>query len=107
MAKQEPIGIKELIDRVKQELLAEHDTSDPLFTLGPVELEISFTVMRDLQGGINLYVVEYDAEKQWTEVQKVRITLDPIVTREEIIAEFTEEEKKPGKKAIRRTAVDN
>ena len=106
MSKQNPIGIKQLIDRVKRELLQDHDTSDPVFALGPVELEIGFIVMRDLQGGINLHVVEYDAEKQWTEVQKVKIRLDPVVTREDLVSELSDEERRTAKKAIKRTAVD-
>ena len=74
--KDEPIGLNELIYRVKDELLQEQEKSEPLFVVKEVELEISFAVERGLDGGINLQVIKYDAGKHWTETQKVKITLD-------------------------------
>ena len=38
--KMPPIGLKEFIDQIKQELLKEHDTDDPLFIISEVGLEI-------------------------------------------------------------------
>ena len=43
MPDKKPIGLQELILKVKEELL-EPDETQPLFIVGSVELEIAFTV---------------------------------------------------------------
>ena len=59
MANQEdPIGINEMILRIKKELLSTRDTTQPLFKIKQVDLEISFTVERDAGGGISFKVVD-------------------------------------------------
>jgi hypothetical protein len=58
------IGLKELIDRVREELLEQRSNSNPLFMIGQVELEISFVVERGLNGGIDLHVIQANADKK-------------------------------------------
>ena len=65
-------------------MLDEHDETVPLFAIGSVELEISFSVERDAKGGISIQVVQAGVEKRWTDVQTVKVTLEPLVTVEEI-----------------------
>jgi hypothetical protein len=104
MAKESPIGLAELIQRVKEELLEEHDETNPLFAIGSIELEISFSVERDAKGGISIQVVQAGVEKKWTDVQTVKVTLDPLVTIEEIKKTLTEEQIQQAKQTLKRDA---
>jgi hypothetical protein len=104
MTKESPIGLKELIRRVKEELLEEHDETDPLFAIGSVELEISFSVERDAKGGISIQVVQAGVGKKWTDVQRVKVTLDPLVSVEEIRETLADEEREQAKKTLKRDA---
>lgn len=106
MATQQSIGLRELILRVKEELLSAPDDTQPLFIVGQIELEVSFTVERNAQGGIDFQVVQGGVEKTWTEAQKVKITLDPILSASEIGQDLTPLQKKVAKKALQRDAPD-
>lgn len=92
--KQQSIGLKEFIDRVKEELLQEHDEDNPLFAISEVELEIALTVERTLDGGINFQVVQTGVEKTMADVQTVKLTLEPLVTPKYLRKQL-EDEKKP------------
>jgi len=100
----DPIGINEMILRIKEELLSVRDTQ-PLFKISQVELEISFTVERDAGGGINFQVVRGDVAKTWSEVQTVTVTLDPIIPLEDIGEDLTEGEKTIAKKSLQREST--
>ncbi len=83
--KSKDIGIQELIEQVKSELLnTSQEEEVPLFAISEVEIEITFTVERTAQGGINLQVVQSGVEKAWADAQKVRIRLEGLVTPEQI-----------------------
>ena len=105
MPDKKPIGLKELILRVKEELL-EPDQTQPLFIVGAVELEIGFTVERTAEGGINFQVVEGGVGKTWTEAQKVKVTLDPLLSREEALQGLTPTQRRQLLNALKRTAPD-
>lgn len=100
---QQPIGLKEFIDRVRGELLEEHSASNPIFMIGQIELEISFVVERNLNGGIDLQVVQAKADKKNTEVQTVKVRLDPLVTIDDVRASLAPEQKKKALNVVRRT----
>ena len=82
----QPIGLKEFIARVKQELLAEFDHDSPLFVIAEVDLEIAFTVERNMKGGIDFKVLQAGVDKTMTNVQTVTMKLEPIVTPDELRA---------------------
>ncbi|MCB0165313.1 MAG: hypothetical protein KDI79_13870 [Anaerolineae bacterium] len=105
MANPKPIGLKELILKVKEALL-EPDDSQPLFVVGPVELEITFTVERNAQGGVDFQVVQGSVEKSWTEAQKVKVRLDPLLSQEEALQNLTPMQKRQLLKALQRDAAD-
>ena len=98
----EPIGLKDLISRVKAELLEDPDDEQPLFVVGQVELQISFTVERNINGGINIHVVQAGADKKSTEVQTVKVMLEPIVTADELRQQVTPEQKQTAQKKLTR-----
>jgi hypothetical protein len=92
MAKKEkPIGVSELINRIKLDLLSEEGSGAPLFLIGNIELEISFTVDRAINGGIDLQVVSSGVEKTTTEVQKIKLTLEPLEPIERRRLKLTQE----------------
>lgn len=105
MPNPKPIGLKELILKVKEDLL-EPDDSQPLFVVGPVELEITFTVERNAQGGVDFQVVQGGVEKSRTEAQKVKVRLDPLLSREEALQNLTPMQKRQLLKALQRNAAD-
>lgn len=92
MANDKPIGLKELIERVKSELLAEHDETQPLLAIGQLELTIAFTAERTAQGGINLQVVQLGGQRGSSEVQTVMVRLEPLVSVEEVRNSLTPEQ---------------
>ena len=101
----DPIGINEMISRVKQEFLSVRDTTQPLFKVRQVELEISFTAERNAEGGISFQVVRGDVKKTWSEAQTVKVTLDPIVPLENIGQDLTQGEKAIAEKSLQRTST--
>lgn len=75
MPEQNKIGLRELIDEVKAELCQPH--SNPMFTVEHIDLEISLTAERDLNGKVSLRVIEGGAAKKSTAVQVVKVALTP------------------------------
>jgi hypothetical protein len=86
-----PIGLTELIYQVKRELLtAESRQNDPvpLFAVDEIELELAFTVSREGQAGINIQVLNVGGGASREDAQTVRVTLKPLRSREELIADL-------------------
>ncbi len=88
MAQENPLGLIELIKQIKHELLTPEISAGgdiPLFSVDEVSLELQVTVHKDAQGGIKIYVVELGGEISRDDVQKVHITLTPLLSKEERI----------------------
>lgn len=86
-----PIGLTELIYQVKRELLsAESRQNDPvpLFAVDEIELELAVTVSREGQAGINIQVLNVGGGATREDAQTVRVTLKPLRSREELIADL-------------------
>ena len=98
--KPQPIGLNDLISKIKEEILEDQEITTRLFIIGKVELEISFTIERNLSGGINLQVVQSGTEKTMMEAQKIKVTLEPIVTLEEIRTSLLPEQKNKAKEVF-------
>lgn len=88
-----PIGLKEFISRIEQELL-DSQGDQAFFVLGSVELEISIAVERGINGGINLKVIEVGGEGKQSNVQTVRVRLEPLITGDEIRQYISDKAKK-------------
>lgn len=88
-----PIGIKELIERVKSELMQTHDTSQPVFVIGDIELEIGFSVERSASGGLDLQVVQIGGAAAKTETHTVRVRLEPLSTPDDIRKKLSQEQR--------------
>jgi hypothetical protein len=91
------IGIQEVIDQVKRELLASNPAAQardpyPLFAIEKIELEIATRITRSQDGSIKLTVLEVaelgagrSTSQEHSHV--VRVSLAPLLSREELIAE--------------------
>jgi hypothetical protein len=89
MAEENTIGLAELIEQVKRELLApssEGETDIPLLSVDEVELELQVTVKKEAKGGIKIYVLELGGGGSRDDVQKVKVKLSPIVSKETLLS---------------------
>lgn len=83
-----PIGLVELIDQVKKELMTLQTDTERLFAVGSVELELAFTATRVGKGEINLQVVSIGGDTGSERVQRIKIMLEPLVTVDELRERF-------------------
>ncbi|MHC0068516.1 trypco2 family protein [Nostoc sp. UIC 10890] len=89
MSEENSIGLAELIEHIKQELLsteAEGEKPIPLFSVDQVSLELQVTARKEGKAGIKVYVVELGGGGSRDDVQKVTVTLTPLLSKEERIA---------------------
>lgn len=88
MAEDNTIGLAELIEQVKRELLApslDGETDIPLLSVDEVELELQVTVKKEGKGGIKIYVLELGGGGSRDDLQKVKVKLSPIVNKETLL----------------------
>jgi len=86
-----PIGLTELIYQVKRELLSPESRQGdpvPLFAVEEIQLEVAVSVSREGEAGINIQVLSLGGGVSWQDAQTVRVTLKPLRSREELIAEL-------------------
>lgn len=89
MSEQNLIGLSELIEQVKQELLTtspENENDIPLLSVDSVELELQVTVKNEGKAGIKIYVLELGGGNSQDDVQKVKVTLSPLLNKEQMLA---------------------
>lgn len=83
------IGLTELIQQVKQELLTpspDSETDIPIFAVDSVELELQVTVKKEGKAGIKIYVLDIGGGGSRDDVQKVKVKLSPLLNREQLLA---------------------
>lgn len=89
MSEENSIGLSELIQQVKKELLAQSpdmETDIPIFAVDSVELELQVTVKKEAKGGIKIYVLEMGGGASRDDVQKVKLKLSPLLNKEQLLA---------------------
>lgn len=93
MAKEKPIGLVELIDKIKEDLLTTKPQSiaGPLFSVDEVTLEITVTVHREANGGIQIHVLEFGGNINREDAQKITVKLTPLVDRAELLRAYQAE----------------
>ena len=87
------IGLTELIEQVKKELLAtspENENDIPFLSVDSVELELQVIVKNEGQGGIKIYVLELGGGVSRDDVQKVKVTLSSLLNKEQLISIYKE-----------------
>ena len=91
MAEEKLIGLAELIEQVKRELLpatsdqqatSDQDTEVPLLSVDTVELELQVTIRKEGKAGLKVYVFEAGGGGSRDDVQKVKVTLSPLLSKE-------------------------
>jgi len=87
------IGLAELIEQVKQELLTPPANSAdvPLLSVDSVELDLQVTVQRQNGGKIKFNVMsiiggEAADKVSQDNIQKVKVTLSPLVDKQKLVA---------------------
>ncbi len=98
MSQESPIGLAELIEQVKQELLSKRNTPTPFFSVDQVELELQVTIHKEGNAGIKIYVVEAGGKVSRDDVQKVKVTLTPLLDKQELLDAYEREH--PGSRSI-------
>lgn len=96
MSDENLIGLADLIQQVKRELLTTYlndespsnDTDIPVFSVDSVELELQVTVKKEGKGGIKIYVLELGGGGSRDDVQKVKLTLSPLLEKEQLLAMY-------------------
>ena len=83
----ESIGLAELIQQVKQELLTppEDENNIPFLSVESLELELQVTVKKEGKGGIKIHVLDIGGGGSRDDVQKVKIKLSPLVNKETLL----------------------
>lgn len=85
------IGLAELIEQVKRELLTtslNNETDVPFLSVDSVELELQVTVKREGKTGIKIYVLEAGGGVGRDDVQKVKVTLSPLLSKEKLVEDY-------------------
>jgi hypothetical protein len=87
------ISLQALIEEVKDELLAPTGGPGyPVFFVDNVELEVAVTVRADGRGGLNVSVLELGGGVSREQGHTVKVTLSPILSRDEQRALLDEDE---------------
>jgi hypothetical protein len=89
MSDEQSIGLTELIEQVKRDLMstAPNQESDvPIFSVDAVELELQVTVKKDAKVGIKFYVVDLGGGASRDDIQKVKVSLSPLLNKEQLIS---------------------
>ncbi|NEQ82389.1 MAG: hypothetical protein F6K26_19720 [Moorea sp. SIO2I5] len=88
MSEENTIGLTELIEQVKQELLItspDQEADIPLLSVDSVELELQVTVKKEAKGGVKIYVLDLGGGGSRDDVQKVKVKLSPLLSKETLL----------------------
>jgi hypothetical protein len=101
------IGLRDLIEQVKQELLTSPSPSEeiPLLSVDSVELELQVTVQREQGGKIGFNVLsalsgEAADKFHRDSIQKVKITLSPLIEKEKLLALYLKQHPEDKEKLV-------
>lgn len=89
------LGINELISRIKSDLLAEQNQTQPdLFSIDEVTIELNFVVNGNIDSGFDIGVVTLGSQVSEERIQKITIKLTPLVTKDQLIERINSEPEK-------------
>lgn len=96
------IGLSEFIEQVKKDLLESKTDEVPMFAVDKIEIEAKIAAKKEDtgKGGLKLAIFNFGVDagvvsKSGAEnTQTVKVTLSPLLTREEILEEMTPDQKK-------------
>lgn len=80
----EDFSLQKLISQIKRELLSDSQSPEyPIFLIEKVELEVAISIKTEGKGGVSIQVVELGAGISKEHCNTVKITLSPILSRDE------------------------
>ena len=82
------IGLNELIEQVKHELMNPPVDDNRLFVVGKIELELAVTITMTANGKSDLKVVAVGGDTGSERVQRVTVTLEPLVSVDDMRAQY-------------------
>lgn len=96
MTQENSVGLAELIEKVKQELLISDLKSGeaPFLSVDEVSLELQVTVQKEGDAGIKIYVIQIGGKLSRDDVQIIKVTLTPLLSKEERLKQY--EQRYPG-----------
>lgn len=106
MQNENSIGLAELIEQVKRELLSttsDAETDVPLLSVDQIELELQVTARKEAKGGLKVYVVQLGGGGSRDDVQKVKVTLSPLFNKEERLKKLKQENPEKYKDTIEKS----
>jgi hypothetical protein len=90
-----PLGVSELIQRVKQDLLAAQSSSEPdLFSIDEITLEVNFTVDGDIDSGFDLGIVTLGSKISEERVQRIILKMTPLVSKQQLLDTINQDSQK-------------
>lgn len=82
------IGLTDLIARVKSDLQSsalDPSSEVPVFRVSAVELELQVVLKDEGSAGIKLYVASLGGSTSRSDVQKVKVSLEPLLEKKELV----------------------
>jgi len=96
------IGLSELIEKVRQELLPDESKPEvvPLLYVDSIELELNVTVKKEGSVGVKIYVVNLGGKASIDNGQIIKVKLSPLLSKEQILEDFQANQTKKSKAMI-------
>jgi hypothetical protein len=90
MQQENSIGLSELIQKVKQELLINDLKSGeaPFLSVDEVSLELQVTIQKEGDAGIKIHIIQIGGKVSRDDVQTIKVTLTPLLSKEERLKQF-------------------
>src|SRR5437762_11108486 len=93
------VGLKELIEKVKHELLASNNNQNQLLFIDKIELEIAVKVTKEGDGNVKVAVLNFfevgaGGALTGERGNVVRVSLSPLLEREKILKTLADNEQK-------------
>lgn len=93
MTQENPIGLAELIEQVREELLSTDQRSGevPFLSVDEVSLELQVTVQKEGDAGIKIHVIQIGGKVSRDDVQTIKVTLTPLLDKKERLKQFEQQ----------------
>ena len=105
MSQENSIGLSELIEKVRQELLTTvaRPGEIPFLSVDEVSLELQVTIQKEGDAGIKIHIIQIGGKVSRDDVQTIKLTLSPLLSKEERLKQY--EQHFPGGPAAAAAAV--
>lgn len=114
MSEESRIGLAELIEQVKQELLTTYPSGKadtPFLSIDSVELELQVTVKKEGKGGVKINVLsvgggELAGGVSRDDIQKVKVKLSPLLNKEQLLGFYNKSINPEKRKEFLKTSIE-